>query len=322
LWAPAPGWWGDGVRIEASPYAWRLRLDNFDAMLGAMVAPADDVLRSQLELPAGQGLVVSRLLPGGAAAEGGVQEHDILLTANGRPLSSARDLREAFKAAKGEAVALEALRGGERVKLSVRPVAAKGPRTFRFRWSAETPYWIGVVMGSVDEALRAQLDLPEGAGVVVMEVVPDSPADHVGLQQHDVVLSVNDKPIKDPEDLRAAVVGSQGEELTIRFLRGGKELTVKVVPAKRELRAGDLLRPWEGVLEFYGPHPGVAVPGTPPREGVKRGLDAQIRRMENQVEQLRRMIDSLKERVPGKDDEPERAEPPQDKGEPKEKTNI
>ena len=55
--------------------------------------------------------------------------------------------------------------------------------------------WIGVSVGPADGVLRSQLRLPEGTGVVVTQIVPDSPAQSAGVEVDDVLLSVNGKPI-------------------------------------------------------------------------------------------------------------------------------
>src|SRR5229473_3240542 len=53
----------------------------------------------------------------------------------------------------------------------------------------------GVDIADVDGALRAQLDIPEGVGVVVTGVNQESAAAKAGLLQHDLVLKAGDKAI-------------------------------------------------------------------------------------------------------------------------------
>jgi membrane-associated protease RseP (regulator of RpoE activity) len=100
---------------------------------------------------------------------------------------------------------------------------------------AEVPgdYWIGVMCGDVPEVLRWHLELPEDQGVFVMEVSPDLPAAKAGLEKNDVIVAVNDKPIGSPRDLLEAVRAAGDSELSVRYLRGGKEHTVSIQPAKR-----------------------------------------------------------------------------------------
>lgn len=53
--------------------------------------------------------------------------------------------------------------------------------------------WLGVQMGNVTEVLRAQLGDVEG--IVVLNVIEDSPAAEAGFEQHDIILEINDEKI-------------------------------------------------------------------------------------------------------------------------------
>ena len=101
---------------------------------------------------------------------------------------------------------------------------------------ADASYWIGVFCEPPPAALRAQLNLADEKGLLVQDVVKDSPADKAGLKQFDVLLSIGDEPLASPQDLARLVVASRGEELTIRYLRGAKEASVQVKPAERPSR--------------------------------------------------------------------------------------
>src|SRR3972149_5705182 len=58
-------------------------------------------------------------------------------------------------------------------------------------------YWIGLLGGPVTPELRYQLDIPEDQGVMVRDVVPESPAAEAGLKSFDIVLAAKDKPVHD-----------------------------------------------------------------------------------------------------------------------------
>ncbi|HUY32207.1 MAG TPA: PDZ domain-containing protein [Pirellulales bacterium] len=102
------------------------------------------------------------------------------------------------------------------------------------------PYWIGVACGELTDALKAQLELTEGQGVLVDEVVPDSPAAQAGLKKYDVLVSAGDKALTNPQDLVDAAAQAKGTELSLQFIRAGKKLTLTVMPAMRpaQPRAG------------------------------------------------------------------------------------
>jgi hypothetical protein len=94
-------------------------------------------------------------------------------------------------------------------------------------------HWIGVEGSSADEALRAQLQLPEGQGVVLSQVIADSPAAKAGLRIHDVLLSVDGKPLGQLNDLADVIKENKGKLLTIKLVRTAKRISIEVTPEKR-----------------------------------------------------------------------------------------
>ncbi|HEX6988120.1 MAG TPA: trypsin-like peptidase domain-containing protein [Bacillota bacterium] len=80
------------------------------------------------ELPASQGAVVVRVLPGSPADRGGLRPFDLITAVAGRPVTSAGALRHALRGCRpGERVPLEIVRGGRSltldIRLAERPVA-------------------------------------------------------------------------------------------------------------------------------------------------------------------------------------------------------
>lgn len=99
-------------------------------------------------------------------------------------------------------------------------------------------YWLGLLCRAIDEPTRAQLGLAGKSALIVEQVVPDSPAERAGFQTGDLLLQLDGKPLKLPEDLPAAVQQSGGKKIELKLRRGEQEMTIAVAPEKRpELRA-------------------------------------------------------------------------------------
>ena len=94
-------------------------------------------------------------------------------------------------------------------------------------------YWIGLECYPVEGALRAHLGLPEGQGLLVQRVMPDTPAAEVGIEKHDVLLTADGKPLGKIQDLIDAVDAAKDGKLSLEVLRGGKPVTLQLKPAKR-----------------------------------------------------------------------------------------
>lgn len=105
--------------------------------------------------------------------------------------------------------------------------------------AAEAPgkYWIGLRCSNVEGALRAQLGLPQGKGLLVDELMPDSPAKKAGMEQYDVLLKFGERELTAVNDLVEAVQKAEKTEVSVSLLRAGKPLTVKVTPAERDVSA-------------------------------------------------------------------------------------
>lgn len=84
--------------------------------------------------------------------------------------------------------------------------------------------WLGVRVEEASPALRDQLGLGEGQGVVVNATAPDGPAAKSGLRENDILLKLDETALGTPEDLREALDGHQpGEQVSLTYLRRGKE---------------------------------------------------------------------------------------------------
>ncbi len=204
--------------------------DPADELLGATLQPIDDTMRSQLDIPAGQGLLITALRGDGPSAQVGLKPNDILLTLGGQPLAAVEDVGKQLKAAGESAVPLKILRAGKPLTLQVRPIYRV---TLGAVVEAKAEYFIGVNIDAVDDAIRAQLALPEGEGVVVNEVISGSPADKAGVKKHDILLEIGGKRIDSPQDLAREVQLAKDKPTTLKLLRGGKPLTLPVTGSLR-----------------------------------------------------------------------------------------
>lgn len=98
---------------------------------------------------------------------------------------------------------------------------------------AVSNYWIGVGCAPASPALRAQLGLDVGVGLVVQHVVPDGPAAEAGIQQHDVLVKADENAVKGIHELSRAVAAAKDKAIEIELVRGSERQTVEVTPAKR-----------------------------------------------------------------------------------------
>ncbi len=126
---------------------------------------------------------------------------------------------------------------------TVAPIAPAEPTA-----PQEPAYWIGLRGRSVEDAvLRTQLQLAEGTGIAIEDVVPDSPAEKAGLRKHDIILRANDDMVDSMEVLQQHVQTGKEMPIELKILRLGKEETVAVTPAQRPENFEQLAGPETGV---------------------------------------------------------------------------
>lgn len=76
---------------------------------------------------------------------------------------------------------------------------------------------------------------PVEFGLIVLEVIPNSPADRASLLQGDVLIGAHGKPFASPHDLAVAIQASRGGILELQFRRGAnpaiRTVTAQMAPA-------------------------------------------------------------------------------------------
>ena len=145
-----------------------------------------------------QVLAVRRVTAGGPA-EGELQPGDLVISVDGRPVSRFHEIQEASSA---ERVALEILRDGRLVELSVPTAPLTGKGTTR------ALVWAGTLLQDPPRVLSRQEQLPR-QGVYIARYWYGSPADRHGLPVAARILAVDGKPTPDLEAFTDAVRDKQ-----------------------------------------------------------------------------------------------------------------
>jgi len=125
--------------------------------------------------------------------------------------------------------------------VTIAPGAVRGELEAETRIVEEPAYWIGVRGRSIESAvLRTHLQLAEDMGVVVEEVVAESPAAKAGLRKHDIILRCNGDAVDNMRVLQTQVRSGLEKPLELRIIRLGQQEKIVVVP---ELRPEQLSQP-------------------------------------------------------------------------------
>ncbi len=89
--------------------------------------------------------------------------------------------------------------------------------------------WLGVMIQDVTPELAKSFKLSSEEGVLISEVMPDTPAEKAGLKRGDVVTRFNDTPVKDARTLSRLVAQSKpGSRISLTVVRAGKTKVIEV----------------------------------------------------------------------------------------------
>jgi C-terminal processing protease CtpA/Prc len=95
--------------------------------------------------------------------------------------------------------------------------------------------WLGIYLQPLTEQLRDYFRVKDGKGVLISEVVEDSPADEAGLKAGDVIIAVGDEDIEGQDDVVEAIrEREEGEEVEIVVVRKGRKKTLTAELTARE----------------------------------------------------------------------------------------
>jgi len=99
--------------------------------------------------------------------------------------------------------------------------------------------WLGVAAGvmRLPRRLTHELGIDLDRGVVVTSVEEGGPAERAGLRPRDVIVAFGEAPTPDVDALHRLLTGElTGKPAPLTILRGGKKVTVEVVPADAPAR--------------------------------------------------------------------------------------
>ena len=89
--------------------------------------------------------------------------------------------------------------------------------------------YLGVYLQEITEDLKEALDLPSLEGVLISDVVDDTPASKAGLKSGDVVMEFDGEKVVDLQSFRIKVAATDvDKKITMKILRDGKIKPIKV----------------------------------------------------------------------------------------------
>ena len=175
-----------------------------------------------------RGALVSEVVKDGPAARAGIKVGDLIIELNGKQIKDANDLPILVaRAAPGEKIRVKILR--DKRELTI-PVQVEKLKDEEVNVSAQEKEHLGLTVQKVTPENAESLGVKRAEGVLITSVEPGSAADEAGLEQGDIIVEVDRKPINDVSEYQKAVMAAQKGKPILFLVRRGENtmfLTLK-----------------------------------------------------------------------------------------------
>jgi serine protease Do len=184
--------------------------------IGVQIQDVNQALANSFGLPKPQGALISGVEPGSPAEKAGLKSGDVVLGVNGKQVNQLSELSGAIAATKpGSNARLQIWREGKSRDVDVKVAELLEQKTAAANSGknapGETSAKLGLTLRELAPEERAQLKT-EG-GLVVQSA--SGAAARAGIQPGDVILALNDTPVKSVEQLKSLV---QKSDKTVALL--------------------------------------------------------------------------------------------------------
>jgi serine protease Do len=259
-------------RLQApEPEEFEVFIGDSGSWLGVETKEVSAETVQKLKLPAERGALVGKIIPDSPAAKAGLKENDVITEVNGQRVEGTAQFRRMIREIPaGRSAQLTLFRDGHAQSVSVK-LGKSEPRHATAGMLAPTagaftmrlpevdampeivelgnmsafasPVFAQPRLGIDAEDLQGELDsyfgAPDGEGVLIRGVLPDSAAAKAGFKSGDVITSLNGQRIRTIRELREQMRSLKDEQpLKIGLLRNKAELSLSVTlpaPAKKEI---------------------------------------------------------------------------------------
>ncbi|MBW1773953.1 MAG: DegQ family serine endoprotease [Deltaproteobacteria bacterium] len=203
------------------------------AWLGVGIQDLNPELAKYYKMKDRRGVLVSQVYEGDPADKGGIKPGDIILSVDGKNVSSSRELSMTIANAKvGEKARIKILRNGKKDTVSVE-LAKRSDSDVPERLGSKKNDDLGLELAELDHETAKQLGLPEKEeGVIVTNVDSEGKGASAGIQRGDLIKEVNRTPVKDLKGFKQQISkAGSGEKVQVLVKRPNAGFLVIEIPA-------------------------------------------------------------------------------------------
>jgi TPR repeat protein/S1-C subfamily serine protease len=238
--------------------------------IGVAVQKIPPVYSHLLGLNPDQGLMVLEVVPQSPAAKAGLAAGDLLVRINDQALTGLQQLLQTVNQGGNAPCAMTYISEGRHYSIHVYPenrpanvsmalppaqqlipgstASSAMPPPGTVNGNAP-PHWIGVKVQKIPPVYSQLLGLNPDQGLLVLEVVPQSPAAKAGIAAGDLLVQVNNQPVTDPEQLIQAVNLNENGKIVpceLTYISEGRSHSRNIVPENSAMASAASQPPTSG----------------------------------------------------------------------------
>jgi len=180
------------------------------------------------------GVLVTEVFKGDPADKAGIQAKDIIVSVNGTPVKTTRDLtRMIADIGVGQKAELDVLRAGKEKHFTVTIAKREDERLAdgTLRQQQEKKDDLGIQVSELSPEMSARYNIPQNEGVIVTDVESGSKGESAGLINGDIIREINHQPIQTAAAYQKMVDSVKPGEAMHFFIRRMKRgfLVIKLV---------------------------------------------------------------------------------------------
>lgn len=212
--------------------------------LGVRIQTVTEDIAESLGLPKAKGALIASVTPGGPAEKAGIEAGDIILEFNGKTISEMRELPRAVAETKiNTAAKVKLLNKGKEKTVSVEIgelekaeedglLASNGGNQSSNDGVEITD--LNITVTSITAGLHEDyaIDANITEGVIITDVTPRSESSKRGLIAGDVIVEINQSPIKTSDDVERAINDAKTKKRSSILLLINRDSDVRFVALK------------------------------------------------------------------------------------------
>lgn len=199
--------------------------------LGIMIQDVTPDIADSFNLPDAHGALIANVIPGGPADKAGLKRGDVVLRFDDFAIQESIDLPKISAATlPGALITLTVNRDGEEQVLTVELGEFPDSTSSFSQPLSRTETLLGLDVRDLTPELAKQFTIsPYESGVLVVNIIPDSPADKAHIHPGDIIGEINRIEIRTLDDYRQAIDISQHDQMLLILIKRGGELLYTIV---------------------------------------------------------------------------------------------